>query len=89
MANSLQDVVNAAYRVNEATKPVAQASSMTAAELGKATQQLAAAVSGNRNSGPAAVHALDLAIKSLQEVHVSIDRMNRSITAFVDEQMSK
>jgi hypothetical protein len=89
MASSLQDVVNAAYQISEATKPVAQTSSLSAAELGKATQQLAAAVAGNRNSGPQAIHALDLAIKSLQEVHESIDRMNRSITAFVDEQMSK
>jgi ABC-type transporter Mla subunit MlaD len=89
MASDLQAVVNAAYQIREATKPIGQNASLGAAELGRATQQLAAATQGNRNSGPAAIHALDQANRSLKEVHSCIDSMNRAIDAFVDELMNK
>jgi ABC-type transporter Mla subunit MlaD len=89
MAGSIQDIVNAAHEVKEATKPLAQTSSLAAAELGKANQELAAATQGNRNSGPAAIHAVDQAARSLDEVHRAINSMNSALDQFVQEQMSK
>lgn len=81
---SIQDVANAAYRIGDEAKSLAQRSLGCSDIVGKHADRLLAVVRGS-NSGEQAVYQVGQARAAIRESAVKIQLLDSAVRAFISE----
>ena len=82
MRDSLQDVINAAYRIGDSTRDVCDRSRSSADRLARLGQELAVVTRPSRSGGEAAAQTME-AVRAVRQAVVALGALRREVDTFV------
>ena len=82
MSDSLQDVINAAYRIGDSTRDVCDRSRSSADRLARLGQELAVVTRLSRSGGEAAAQTME-AVRAVRQAVVALGALRREVDTFV------